>query len=155
MTIKNILDAKIKKALVAKDEIAKSIFRLAKSEIVASEMRLNTTCSEEQESKIIRKIIQSNEEVINAMDADDERNEKLKKENELLSELLPKTLTITEISVYLEKDATIHQILAAKTDGQATGIAMKTLKSEKIPVEGGNVAVAVKKLREYWTRNKS
>jgi hypothetical protein len=58
---------------------------------------------------------------------------------------LPKTLSVEEIAAQLGEVA--DAIKGAKNDGQATGVAMKHLKSKQLRVLGEDVSAAVKKLR--------
>jgi uncharacterized protein YqeY len=69
----------------------------------------------------------------------------LRQEIGVLSALLPKQLSVDDIVAALasEHDA----IKAAKSDGQATGIAMKHLKSTGAAVSGNDVGAAVKQIR--------
>lgn len=106
----------------------------------------NTTPTDDQVEKIIRKVIESNQETITALGCkNDEMRLTLTKENEYLSTLLPKTLSVEEISNYLEP--VFNEIKIAKADGAATGIASKYLKGLNIKALGGEVAKAVQKIR--------
>ena len=75
----------------------------------------------------------------------DPRAAALKKEIEALQSLLPKGMSVDQIVEALasQRDA----IKAAKNDGQATGVAMKHLKSTGATFEGSDVAKAVQKIR--------
>jgi hypothetical protein len=69
----------------------------------------------------------------------------LEREIALLSALLPATMTLEAILAALVpvKDA----VIAAKSEGQATGVAMKHLKSTGANASGTDVAAAIKQLR--------
>ena len=66
-------------------------------------------------------------------------------ENAFLTTLLPKTLSVEEIKAALAEVA--DAIKGAKNDGQATGVAMKHLKSKNLKVQGEDVSAAVRALR--------
>ena len=63
----------------------------------------------------------------------------------VLESFLPKTLSVDEIVAALA--AVADPIKAAGNDGQATGVAMKHLKSTSALVNGKDVSEAVKKIR--------
>ncbi|MBX3200681.1 MAG: GatB/YqeY domain-containing protein [Labilithrix sp.] len=131
-------------AMKSGDAIARDVLRLALSEIQTAEARKNATASDEDASNALRKLIKSNEETL-ALTTDAERAATLRREVEVLSTLLPKQLSVEEIVVAL---GPVHEaIKAAKADGQATGVAMKHLKSTGAAVSGNDVGAAVKKLR--------
>ena len=78
---------------------------------------------------------------------DDPRRAPYLEENRLLMSLLPKYLTSEEISAALTAADLVEQVKSAKSEGQATGVAMKHFTSGKIPVEGETVKAVVQKLR--------
>ncbi len=124
--------------------VEKEILRVAGGEITPQAARPGATGSDEEAQAIIRKLVKSNEESLNVCD-DDQRRADLQLENATLTALLPKTLTVEEIVALLDpvKDA----IRSAGNDGQATGIAMKTLKAGGASVNGKDVSAAVRSLR--------
>jgi len=124
--------------------VEKEILRVAVGEITTQAARAGSTGGDEEAQAIIRKLVKSNEETL-ALTEDAERRAALELENKTLGELLPKTLTVDEIVVLLQpaKDA----IIAAGNDGQATGVAMKTLKASGAQVNGKDVSAAVRKIR--------
>ena len=67
-------------------------------------------------------------------------------EIEILGSYLPKSLSPDEIAAALAP--VLEQIKAAGNDGQATGIAMKQLKSVGAVVNGKDVGAAIKALRK-------
>ncbi len=131
-------------AMKSGDAVARDVLRLALSEIQAIEARKNAAPSDEEAMNAVRKLIKSNEETL-GLTTDAERAATLKKETEVLTALLPRQLSVDEIVAALagQRDA----IRAAGNDGQATGIAMKHLKSTGAAVSGGEVGAAVKKIR--------
>jgi uncharacterized protein YqeY len=131
-------------AMKAQDTVTRDVLRLAQSEIQAAEARAGKTFSDDEQAQIVRRLIKSNEETL-ALTTDAERKGALEKELEVLRALLPKALDVAAILAALASEA--EAIRAAKSDGQATGIAMKHLKSTGAVVTGTDVGEAVKKLR--------
>ncbi len=123
--------------------VEKEILRVAVGEITTQAARDGGTGGDEQAQAIIRKLIKSNQESL-SLCAEDQKAA-LELENQTLSALLPKSLDCDEIIAQLApvRDA----ILAAANVGQATGVAMKHLKSLGAIVTGKDVTQAVTKLR--------
>ena len=138
------LKKRIMTAMKGGDTIARDVLRLALGEIQTAEARKNAPASDDEATAAVRKLMKSNEETL-ALSAEGDRAVTLRKENEILSSLLPKQMTADEIMSALmsEHDA----IKAARTDGQATGIAMKALKASGASVSGTEVGLAVKAIR--------
>jgi uncharacterized protein YqeY len=139
------IKGQIKDAMKSGDTVARDILRLAQSEIQMAEVRKAATLSDDEAGAAVRKLIKSNEETLSLSAENAERAATLKKEIEVLTALLPKQLSVDDIVKELEpvKDA----IVAAKADGQATGVAMKHLKTTGANVSGNDVGAAVKKIR--------
>jgi uncharacterized protein len=131
-------------AMKSGDAVARDILRLALGEIQTAEARKNVSLSEEEAAAAIRKLIKSNEETL-GLSGEGERAVTLRREIEVLSGLLPKQLSVDEIVAALAPSAAA--IKEAKSDGQATGIAMKQLKASGASVSGNEVGAAVRKLR--------
>ena len=137
------LKKRITQAMKDRDEVAKDVLRVALGEIQTQEHRANAPMSDEDAVAVVRKLVKSNEETLASSTG--ERAAILKRENEILAALLPKRMTVDEIAGALasQRDA----IRAAKSDGQATGVAMKHLKATGASFDGGDVAEAVKRVR--------
>jgi len=144
MSIVETLRSRALAAMKAKDTVATTILRLAQSEVQALEARQGRALTNDEELGALRKLVKSNEETLAASTEDAERAT-LKREIEILKELLPKTMGTEAIAAALAPVA--DAIRAAANDGQATGIAMKHLKAQGATVTGNDVAVAVKALR--------
>ena len=97
-----------------------------------------TDVQDEEVIKIIRKLVEDNELLI--------KNGKteLIKENEILATLLPQMASIGEIRVALQPVA--NEIKAAKSEGQARGIAIKYLKSQDVKADNKDVMVITAEL---------
>jgi uncharacterized protein YqeY len=148
VTLIDTLRKKALEAMKAKDTVAATILRLAQSEVAAAELRANKALTGEEGFAVLRKLVKSNEETLAATTGDAERAATLTRENQVLTELLPKGLSAAEIEALLAPVA--DAIRAAPSDGQATGVAMKHLKTDAyrgLSLSGSDVAVAVKALR--------
>ncbi|MFP6686597.1 MAG: GatB/YqeY domain-containing protein [Polyangiaceae bacterium] len=131
-------------AMKARHTVEKEILRVALGEIQTDEARRGEKLSDEEVVKILRKLVKSNGETI-GLTADAADKATLEEENRVLETLLPKTLDESEVVAAL---ATVSEaILAAGSDGQATGVAMKHLKSSGAVVDGKTVSTAVRTMR--------
>jgi uncharacterized protein YqeY len=132
-------------AMKAGDVIEKEILRVVRGELDTAESRSDGPLSQEESERIVRKIIKNNEETLSHMQDDAERST-LIREVEILSSLLPKMPSVDELKAHLA--AVLEQIRAAGNDGQATGVAMKHLKTVGVASDGKTVGAAVKALRQ-------
>jgi uncharacterized protein len=142
----SMIDSLRKKALEAakaKDTVASTILRLAQGEVQMIGVRAEREATDEEAFAAIRKLIKSNEETLSS--ADGEKAAVLRREISILSELLPKGLSVEEIAAALAEIA--DAIKNAPADGQAMGVAMKHLRSKSITAPGADVTAAVKKIR--------
>jgi uncharacterized protein len=133
-------------AMKSGDTVARDVLRLALGEIQTAEARKSARepLTEEDAAAAVRKLIKSNQETL-GLSGEGESAAALRREIEVLASLLPKQLSVDDIVAALaaEHDA----IKAANSDGQATGVAMKTLKASGKAVSGNDVGLAVKKIR--------
>jgi uncharacterized protein len=144
MGILDELKARMNEAMRSKDDVAKNIYRLAYSETQLASARSGKAVSEDEAIAILKKLVKSNEETL-AVATDPSQKEALAREIALLAALLPKALDLPEIVAALAPVA--DAIRAAGNDGQATGVAMKQLKSTGASVDGKTVAAAVRQIR--------
>lgn len=131
-------------AMKDKDVLKKEILRVALGELQTQEARTGNSIEDAESEKVLRKLVKSNQETIDASE-DQAVIEQLEKENAVLLELLPQTLSVEEIEKALEDEK--DQIVNAGNDGQAIGLAVKTLKSKNATVNGSDVATAVRAIR--------
>lgn len=120
--------------------------------MVISEFERQPVCktlisAEQQEFRVVRKLIEGNTETLKYMPTNDDRYAALVLENEFLSALLPKTLSAAEIKTMLLSAPNLEQIKTANSDGKAIGEAMKFLKSQSAEVQGSDVQEVVKEIR--------
>lgn len=146
MNLVDTIKQRITAAMKARDELTKSILRVALGEIQTQEAR-DGSITEETAQKMLRKLMASNEETM-AATKDPQTAEKLRKENAILNDLLPKMWSVDDIVNFLNTDATaMAAVKDAGNDGQATGAAMKVLKAAAAPINGKDVTEAVKVIR--------
>jgi uncharacterized protein YqeY len=139
------IKARMFKAIKAGATVEKEILRVAMGEITTEAARPGRLGSDEETQAILRKLVKSNEETLGST-PEAEKRAVLEQEIQILSEFLPKSLNAEEITAALAPVAA--QIKAAGNDGQATGIAMKQLKSCGAIVNGKDVAAVIKELRK-------
>lgn len=131
-------------AMKAKDTVAKEILKVTLGELDVLESRSGDKPDDAQAAKVVKKLMKSNEETL-ALARTDEERATLKRELEVLAELLPKSMSAEEVAQALA--GVRDQIVGAAGDGAATGIAMKHLKSIGADVDGKTVSAAVQQLR--------
>lgn len=131
-------------AMKAHDTVTKEILRVALGELSMAVERAGGTLGDEPVQVILRKLVKSNQDTL-ALATDPEQQEVLRKEIVVLEALLPKSLGAAEIVALLApvRDA----VRAAANDGQATGVAMKHLKTTDAVVLGKDVGDAVRQIR--------
>jgi len=131
-------------AMKAGAQVEKNILRLAVGEVQTAETRTAEDLADAEVERILRKLIKSIGESLEAT-PDAAKQAGLREEIGVLERYLPKTLTPEEIAAALEPVR--EQVLGAGNDGQATGVAMKHLKSSGAVVEGKDVSQAVRAMR--------
>ncbi|MEO8876965.1 MAG: GatB/YqeY domain-containing protein [Polyangiaceae bacterium] len=140
----DVIKERAKKAMIEKDSVARDILRLAQGEIQTIEARNEKAVTDDEAAAVVRKLIKSNQET-SANSEDVEQKKILALEISTLESLLPKSMSHDEILAAL---APVYAaIKEAKTDGQATGVAMKQLKQSGANASGIEVTAVVKALR--------
>lgn len=131
-------------AMKAHDTVTKEILRVALGELSMAVERAGGTLGDEAVQGILRKLVKSNQDTL-GLTVDPAQQEVLRKEITVLEALLPKTLGADDIVALLApvRDA----VRAAANDGQATGVAMKHLKTTGAVVQGKDVGEAVRAIR--------
>ena len=138
------LKKRVMQAVKAGDTVARDILRLAIGEMQTAEARTSRALTDDEAAAVVRKLVKSNEETL-AVSTDASQKATLAKEIEVLASLLPKALGVSEIIGAL---APVRDgVIAAKSEGQATGVAMKQLKAAGAIVNGADVANAVRAIR--------
>lgn len=134
---------RMRAALKARRTLEKEILGVALGELETVEARKGSL-SDEEGFAIVRKLVKSNRETLEVSQSA-EQKKALEEEIVVLESLLPKALGPAEIEAALSgaRDA----IKGAGNDGQATGIAMKTLKAAGAVIDGKLVGEVVRKMR--------
>lgn len=145
MSVVDLLRKKALESMKAKDGVATTILRLAQSEVQALEAKTDGPFTDEAAYGVLRKLVKSNEETITMSSADLEKCATLQREIAILQEFIPKGLSTDEIIQALAP--VLDAIKAAGNDGQATGIAIKHLKSQGMQITGNDASAAVKQIR--------
>lgn len=135
---------RVLQAMKAGNTVEKEVLRVALGEMQTQEARGDEPLSDEEAFAIVRKLVKSNRETL-AASTDPEQKRVLEEELSVLGSLLPKTLSVEEIVAALAPVA--EQIKAAGNDGQATGVAMKHLKSTGASASGQDASAAVRRMR--------
>jgi len=138
------IKARMFAAIKAGRAVEKEILRVAVGEITTEQAREGRKGDDAEAQAIVAKLVKSNQESLAASE-DPAQRAVLEEEIAILSGFLPKLLGTDEIVELLApvRDA----VRAAGNDGQATGVAMKHLKSSGAAVNGKDVAEAVKRVR--------
>jgi uncharacterized protein YqeY len=149
MTLLETLRGKLTECRRAGKSVELTVLQVVLGEASTAEARSGKKPGDDEVEKLIRKTILGNQETLGLMEqkgmAGSDNHAKLTAENAFLQSLLPQTLGVDEIVAALAESA--DAIKGARNDGQATGIAMKHLKSKQLKVLGDDVAAAVKKIR--------
>jgi uncharacterized protein YqeY len=138
------IKAQMTRAMRARDQVTRNVLGVALGEIQTAEARANRPLQEDEATAILRKLVKSNEETL-ALSSDRAGADVLRREVEVLSALLPRTLSFEQIVEALSPVA--DAIRASKADGAAMGAAMKHLKASGAAVDAGDVRRAVQRLR--------
>ena len=144
MALTDEIKTRMRAAMVARDEVTRNILGLVVGEVQTAEARANRALEDAEVTSVVRKILKSNEETL-AVSAEGESAVALRAEIAVLQSLLPRSMSPEDIALALAPVA--EAIRAAKSDGQAMGVAMKHLKAAGAAAESGDVKAAVAKVR--------
>lgn len=126
--MKTLLREKLVQAMRDKDSAKKDILRLALGQIEATESKMPPSSNAEKLAansvSVIKKIVNENSETI-GLQQNEEVKKKLMWENEYLTQFLPITMEKSVVESLLKP---LTEELKAMKEGQAMGLAMKTLK---------------------------
>jgi uncharacterized protein YqeY len=142
------IKARMTQAMRERDEITKNILGLALGEMQTAEARANRPLRDDEAAAIVRRLVKANEETLSltvSLPPDAAQVSTLRREIEVLTALLPAGLSIDAIVETLAPLA--DAVRAAKSDGQAMGVAMKHLKAAGATVQTGDVQEAIKRVR--------
>jgi uncharacterized protein len=144
MALLDQIKARMFQAMKAGNVIEKEILKVAMGEITTDAARPGKKGDDDEAQAILKKLVKSNEETL-ALSQDEAQKQTLRTEIEVLLAFLPKALGVPEIVTALAPVA--EAVKAAGNDGQATGVAMKHLKSLGAEVNGKDVSTAVRQMR--------
>jgi uncharacterized protein YqeY len=149
MSLKNTVREKFEDAKRSNNREEKNVLSVILGDISTAEARSGKEQTDAEVEKLLRKMVESNTETLTQLKShhrgEDPRVPVLEREIGLLKSLLPKSLDVAAIAQALEPVRA--EIQSAKSDGQATGLAMKHLKTLSLNVQGQDVAAAVKEIR--------
>jgi uncharacterized protein len=144
MALLDQIKAQMFAAMKSGNVTEREILKVAMGEITTDAARPGKKGDDEETLGILKKLVKSNEESIEASQ-DEAQKAQLRAEIEVLNAYLPKSLGVADIVAALSPVA--DAIKAAGNDGQATGVAMKHLKTLGAVVNGKDVSAAVRQLR--------
>jgi uncharacterized protein len=144
MALLDQIKARMFAAMKSGNVTEREILKVAMGEITTDAARAGRKGDDEEALGLLRKLVKSNEESIEASQ-DEAQKTQLRAEIEVLATFLPKSLGVPEIVAALAPVA--EAVKAAGNDGQATGVAMKHLKTLGSNVNGKDVSAAVRQLR--------
>jgi uncharacterized protein YqeY len=143
------LQEKLREAMKARDDLAKGLLRVVLGEVSTRRARTGQEPGDEEVQGIIRKVMAGNDETRRELErhgqTGHEAYDRLARENAYLQTLLPQTLDREAVRKELQPIGA--ELRGAKSDGQATGLAMKHLKGKGLAVLGEDVAAAVRDIR--------
>jgi len=126
--MKTVLREKLVQAMRDKDNAKKDILRLALGQIESTESKLPMNSNADKllanSISVIKKIVNENSETI-GLQQNEEIKKKLMWENEYLTQFLPVTMEKSAVESLLQP---LAAELKTMKEGQAMGLAMKTLK---------------------------
>lgn len=141
MNLKEKIRTDMITATKSRQENVKNVLKVVLGDISTLEARSGKESPDEEVCKVIKKTLEGIQEMLKYKSADPG----LMLERDTLTALLPNQLGQSEVLAALI-DKT-EEIKSAKSDGQATGIAMKFFKEKKLAVDGKDVTEVVKKIR--------
>jgi len=144
MSLLDQIKARMFAAMKSGNVTEREILKVAMGEITTEAARPGRKGDDAETEGILRKLVKSNEESMEASQ-DETQKAQLRAEIEVLNTFLPKSLGVAEVVAALAPVA--EAVKAAGNDGQATGVAMKHLKSLGAVVNGKDVSAAVRQLR--------
>jgi uncharacterized protein YqeY len=144
MALLDQIKARMFAAMKSGNVTEREILKVAMGEITTDAARVGRKGDDAEAEGLLRKLVKSNEESIEASQ-DETQKAQLRAEIEVLNTFLPKSLGVPEIVAALAPVA--EAVKLAGNDGQATGVAMKHLKTLGAVVNGKDVSAAVRQLR--------
>lgn len=149
MSLKDTVRQKFEQAKRSSNREEKDLLSVILGDVATAEARSGKDVADADVEKLLRKILESNAETLAQLKAhhraDDPRAPVLEREIAYLKTLLPQTMDAAAIVAAL--GPVRADVVNAKNDGQATGVAMKHLKGLGLKVLGQDVSAAVQAIR--------
>lgn len=137
-----------------RDRISKLPFKSYEKEVLkvvlgeAQQKSINFDCTHDQGYNIVRSMVKNNtEKVLPYLATDDSRRKLIEEENNILTSLLPVSLSKDEILKKIAEADLMAGIKGAKNEGQVIGLLMKHFKNLNLFVEGDIVKQVVQEIR--------
>jgi len=144
MSLLEQIKARMFQAMKSGNTVEREILKVAMGEITTDAARPGKKGDDAEAQAILKKLVKSNEETLQSAQ-DEAQKAQLNAEIDVLKQFLPQSLGVPEIVAALAPVA--DAVKAAGNDGQATGVAMKHLKTLGADVNGKDVTAAVRQLR--------
>jgi uncharacterized protein YqeY len=141
MSLKETIRKQIVETTKLRMEAQKNVLKVVLGEIETQESRQGKQFTDEDCCRVVRKTLQGVEEMLQYKPNDP----KFEAEKATLKDLLPKEFGAEDLKAALSSK--IDELKAAKSDGQATGIAMKFFKERNMIVDGNLVKKVVAEIR--------
>lgn len=145
MTIIESIRTQLITARKEKNKIKLDLLGVILGDVSTLESRTGEKVTEDGVRKVVKKVLEGNNATLKYVEAPHPLYQKLIAENIVLTSLLPSTLSKKEIADKLVSIA--QEMRAAKSTGQATGMAIKYFKENGILVDGKEVAEVVTGIR--------
>jgi uncharacterized protein YqeY len=149
MSLKDAVREKFEHAKRTGKREEKNLLSVILGDISTTEARKGKELPDAEVEKLIRKMVENNTDTLAQLKshnrAGDPQVAVLEREIAVLTSLLPQSLTADAIAKALEP---LHgDLVSAKSDGQAIGLAVKHLKGLSLNAQGQEVSVVVKQIR--------
>ncbi len=138
------IKARLTRARREKDDVARNVLGVALGEIQTAEARANRPLRDDEAVAVVRKLLKSNEETL-SLATEASASTALRHEIAVLSSLLPPALSAEALESALAPVA--DALRAAKTEGQAMGVAMKQLKAMQLNADAPSVLEVIRGMR--------
>lgn len=134
MSLRQTIEADLKKAMLAKDEVAKDALRMAKADLLNREVELGRDLTDEEATAVLQKNVKSRRDAIEQFRAGGRMDAVAEEEQQLavIERYLPKALSEDETRAAVKAIAS-ELGLATKKD---MGRLMKELKARHPSVDG-------------------
>ncbi len=147
MSLSKNINAEIKTAMLARDQITLRALRAIKSAflLALTEKGSGDELSDEQELKILQKLFKQRKDSYDIFQEQSRTDlaQKEKEEMDVIANYLPKQMTDEELTSAVQEILTSHNIDSMKDMGKAMGIAMKSLSGK---ADGNRISTMIKSL---------